>query len=1120
MKNKLNNIILIDTYNSLGTGIILPCRYDKISKKEEDRDYNWYLILTNYHVIHNGEKIEDPVKELSEKDIHLTIFDKGMKLVLDEDFEIIDMEAEFSLFQEEDIVAMLVKIRKAYEITGYCQIGEFEDMQEGDVLYTKGFPGILQEDTEAMPIQLVGSLQMNCYKGGKIGTYRIRESFHFYSDYRDQDMFSGLSGGPVYIEQDGKMRLIGMNQGIFADNYGDSPYKLIRFVEIKHILEYLRQKGCILYSLLYGNISVIWIKDKSQIEKEEENSNKEAICILGGSGAGKSSFVENLTQHAKVMETVGDGQTTRTDIYYYFSLRNDKPTAKVSFLDKKLFAEKMYRVVFPDLLAFIFEHEFGFRKIDIRVEPYQFLRANLDYLIILLKKNNIEEEKYQCILSLCNSSREEVDVEEIYQCYLYFCNIMYQFINCYNIEPYVLKRIFDIYTREKIIKSLISLCEESKNNTEFYWIDGVDLKEFYLNGIKTCKISETELNKNLQILPYNIKELYVNDVLNMKKLDEKEDDNKEYKFSKELCNIFEEQKGIFSYEEVRYLFDDPIKKERINDAESNEKLFGFLKYEIMINDVKDSFFLENEFNKIESIYEKFYERVMEKIENEKTILQQGISLVDMTLKDKRLINLCVRTDHKKSLSAFVNYIEVKDSYYYEYAVPIYESRHNEVLLIDTCGLDHIDKGKGNRYTLAERVRDIKNKLKKEKYDLNNIIYLKKLDSGKPTEISDIFAYIADIDIKGGLYCVFTGIDIYEKSNDDFFAKNKNWHINNSFDGYPKVMQYLIDKQNKEELLRMCNCVSYRKEDLYRVMSQNVITFCANRNLNEKWGKYQENNVVGIRNLFESIFQKETELLQLSVDEEKEVEHFEKIIEANKESIKKELKKLITVMFDLASVTKWQRYYWQTLNANLNRYIKGEKGFARSYNHTWNYLFKEGYRMTFEKEYSEDFYKLFEKYEGKTYSLVRQLKDKYVETIIDDENYLKKMYEESCKNNMESIINVYEIEKLKEKKKETIENTFCYAKLLQKITNFGLLIRTCSDESGINKLVDLFLTMLKLKNKEKMTEEINFFETRVDIRNKTDELIEILKSYGFEKDAVKALFCKRVEKNQSMRVNEE
>lgn len=85
MKNKLNNIILIDTYNSLVTGIILPCRYDKISKKEEDKDYNWYLILTNYHVIHNGEKIEDPVKELSEKDIHLTIFDKGMKLVLDEE---------------------------------------------------------------------------------------------------------------------------------------------------------------------------------------------------------------------------------------------------------------------------------------------------------------------------------------------------------------------------------------------------------------------------------------------------------------------------------------------------------------------------------------------------------------------------------------------------------------------------------------------------------------------------------------------------------------------------------------------------------------------------------------------------------------------------------------------------------------------------------------------------------------------------------------------------------------------------------------------------------------------------------------------------------------------------
>ena len=129
---------------------------------------------------------------------------------------------------------------------------------------------------------------------------------------------------------------------------------------------------------------------------------------MGGSGAGKSSFVESLTQHAHILETVGDGQTTRTDLYYYLSLYNDNPTAKVVFLDKKSFAQKMYQAVFSDLLALIFEYEFGFRKIDIRVEPYRFLRSNLDYLQIVLDKYDKykeENKKYLSIKNLCIQAR-------------------------------------------------------------------------------------------------------------------------------------------------------------------------------------------------------------------------------------------------------------------------------------------------------------------------------------------------------------------------------------------------------------------------------------------------------------------------------------------------------------------------------------------------------------------------------------------------------------------------------------------------------------------------------------------------------------------------------------------
>ncbi len=1093
MNHNFNNIVLIDTYNSLGTGIILPCRYDR----SDDKDFAFYIIITNYHVLHSREKLEDPVKEISCDDISLTIFDKDMRLVPGEDYEIVKIEAVFSTFEEEDIAAILVRIRKAHEIAKCCRIGDFEELQEGDDIYTKGFPGILQEETEALPIRFMGSLQLSRYKGGKMGTYRTQESFHFYSDYRDEDMFCGLSGGPVFMERDGEMQLLGMNQGIFADNYGDSPYQLIRFMEMKHILEYLRQNGCILYSLLYGNISVIWTKD----EKQNGREGKEALCVLGGSGAGKSSFLESMTQHAQILETVGDGQTTRTDIYYYLSLYNNKPDVKVCFLNKKDFADKMDRTVFPDLLALEFEYKFGWRKIDIRVDPYGFLRANLDYLKILLTEKNIygeNEKAYLEIESLCINAGESEDEEEIRKCYTVFCNIIYRFIDR-EISKQVLKTIFDIYTRTKIMKSFISL-NECSDDTDIVKVEGIDLSGFYENGVKGKDTSE--LVKNLSVLPYKAKESYVCAVLEADSL-ETEVVDKESDFSNALRMVLEEQKGIFSYREVRYLFGD--------HKEDNSKLFGMLDSGITKEYVRNIFGDkgETENNNKVSIYGELYEEVMDKLGNDRTILQQGLSLVDMTLKEKELINLCVRGSNKRSLSAFIDHIEVRDSYYCEYAVPIYESKHNEILLIDTCGLDHIDKGKGNRFTLKERVEHIKLKLggAADKYHLNNIIYLKKLDAGKPTEISDIFAYIADMDIEGGLYCVFTGLDIYENSNDSFFAKNKNWHIDHSFDGYPKVMQYLVDRQYKEELLRMCNCVSYRKEDLYRVMSRNVITYCANRRLIEKQGKYQENNIVGIRTLFESVFQKEIDSSQLCIGSE--ADDFERIFEKEIDKIQRELRKLIILMFDLASVTKWQRYYWQTLNANLNRYIDGEKGFARSYNHTWQYLFVEGYRKTFESEYAEDFYKLFGKYENTAYSLVRQIKYNYVRDIIDI--YLEEMYREASITK-ENIINVYDAKQVKTEKTRVSSNVYNYAEILKKITNFGLVIRTCTIESGINKLVDYFLKMF-IERKGKTEEKIPFLETRADIRSKTDELIKALKSYGFKEEAVKALFCIRVDEQK-------
>ncbi len=1127
MRDKFNNIVLIDTYNSLGSGVILPCRYDKKDTKD-DKDFNYYIILTNYHVIHSREDITEPMKKLEGTDIHLTIFDRNNEVIPDEDYQIVIPEAVFPAFEEEDIAVLLVKIRKSFEISVYCQAGRQEELDEGDRVYTKGFPGILQEEADAMAVRFAGTLQMNRYKKGKMGTYRMEENFHYYADYSDETVFSGLSGGPVFVEKEEGIQLIGINQGVFADNYGDSPYQLVRFISLSHVLEYLRQNGYILYSLLYGKISIIWIKEKmEEIDKQDCGKQKEALCVLGGSGAGKSSFAESLTQHAGILETVGDGQTTRTDIYYYLSLYTDKPTVKVVFLDDKEFAEKMYHAVFPDLLAVIFTYKFGFRKIDIRVEPYTFLRDNLEYIKIVMEKWELkygssegkrrEKEKFQgkydSIYSICVNTKENEDEEEIYQSYINFCNIAFRCMGELEISQQAMKKIFDIRTREKIIKSLISLNERCQDSSSFQ-IEDINLEKFYRELVERT-VNTTELAKNIRMLPYELKKMYVDAVLKANSAGQKEKDEKENKeYVKELEQILKEQKGIFSYREVSYLFQNDSEECNAN-FEVSVNADNFMKNieEIFSNDNK----IEN--NEIESYYKKLYSEVMTKITSSIETFKKGTSLLDLSSKDKEFLNLCARSRHTKSLSAFVKYIEVRDSYYYEYAIPVYESGRNEMLLVDTCGLDHIDKGKEKRFKLSERVRQIKRKLEEEsksssksKYELNNLIYVKKLDAGRPTEVSDIFAYIADMDIEGGLYCVFTGLDIYEKSNHSFLARNKNWHIDSSPEGYPKIVQYLTDGRNKEELLRMCNCVSYRKEDLYRVMSKNIITYCANRELNEKQGKYQENNVIGIRYLFESVFQKEIDLLQMPGTINMQEQEEGQFIPEGK-AVEEELKKLLTIMFDMASVLKWGNYYWKTLNANLERYKNGEKGFARKYDHTWTHLFMEGYRIAFEQEYAEEFYKLFGKDEKRAYTLVRQMKTAFVYEMIKEEGILHEMYKK-CSGDDGDIINPYDIEQVERVWKAiSLPPTMACVNVLKKITNFGRLIRKTPEKEGIDKLVECFLDMLQSKSENMEEKQNDFFQVRADVRCKADELIEIISSYGFKKNAIKALLCKRVNEKQ-------
>ena len=1120
MKTQWNNITLIDTYNTIGTGILLPCEYNN---HEERGCYSYYIILSNYHVVYEKKDITDKTPKLDHKKIHLTIYDINDHLIPEEDYKIIDSLGIFSVKKAEDLVILLLGIKEEYEIKVTDTIYK-EEPEEGTEIRTKGFPGLLQEEFDAVPMRFSGTLQQTFYEGGKMGAYKIDDSIHYYENYHDEVFLGGMSGGPVYTDQNGHYELLGMNQGIFANNMGDSPYRLIRYISIKYILEYFRQNGAILYSLLHNKISIIWTKEG----RETTSKTKEALCIIGGSGAGKSSFVESISQNGYILDTTGDGQTTRTDIYYYLSLCNPNPTIKIKYLTKKEFIQKCFDASFPDVLAAYMNFKFGIEKVDIREKQYIFLQNNLEYLECMLEGLKLEDkfnEELEHIKEGCLNVSLNEENEFIQKNYIQFARIMNYCLNNSYVSKEIVEKIFNQRIRENLIRKLLHYNDITHGKTMISEFDHIDLTVFYESIKPKSKI--TEYIQNPQLLTKELKKIYVESVLEYKVPNDNHITEKEREaFYKNIHLILVKQQGIFDKDEIGFLFEES--SETICDY-SNDKLE---------KDLADIFeFSNSDMNpKYENLYGEIYHKVMEHLQTDKERYEKGISIQDMDQRDREKINLHVSIKRNFSLSAFVKQVEVHDSYYYEYAIPVYESGHDEMLLIDTRGLDHIDRGKNLRCEVKNKIDELKDSLNqdtsspKKEYKLDNIIYVKKMDAGKPTEISDIFSYIADIDINGGLYCVFNGIDIYEESNHSFFARNKNWHIDKNSEGYPKAMRYLLDMDNQEELLRFCNSATSKKESLYRVMSNNIITYCGNKNIWKNNEKYESNNIKGIKLLFESIFHNEMDIIQIGADKEQDKEKFKTFIEEKKHDqvFKEQLKEQITLMFELASITKWDKYYWQTLNANLNTYKYGNdnKGYLGVWNHTWVYLFQMGYFNAFEKNYAEVFFNLFDKYKDKVFISIKQMQNKFVNSIIYKKTeeklkdgtiekicILQKMFDECCKQQDPScgLINAYDINSIEEAiPKEKTKHCSDLAKELNRITDFGLLIRQCPNEYGVNKIMDTFLeTLIETYNTMPEQIEKNFFDSRADVRNQVDQVIQIIKSYGYEADAVKALIWSRI-----------
>ena len=586
---------------------------------------------------------------------------------------------------------------------------------------------------------------------------------------------------------------------------------------------------------------------------------------MGGSGAGKSSFIKSFAYNGKFIDSSGDGQTTRSTIKYHFS-RYTEDKVVIQLLNTREFVDIRKSEIMFDIIEHICTKFFNFPKQDIYQNKYCYL-VFLDEDIKLKDINKSNEWQ----------DTEEQDIIDIYLC-----------------------KIDEFYNK-------------NKSNNNF--------------NIKNC-LKETEKILNVKKGVFDIYELeYVLDI-----------DKNEYKIIEEDNELneseesFVEQNNKTNYKHYEDIFEECISKLQQNFDEISKEIEQFL----------------------DSYYEKLYSFIMPKVESyiklsEIKIYRNKIEIFD--LNNNRIVSefLKVVTDYnsksKNSLSSLAKNIDIYDSFTETYSF-IFEDRNiDSITFIDTRGLDHIGINANRENIIRKIFDDEKNSFEKRhgiknEDGIDSVIYLKKLDSGKPTELSEIIPLIYKVSPQIALYTIFTGVDIfYQKENIII-----DWEFDDIY--MPKAVEYLKSEDFKELLnnkLSIINIRNRRIEIIRSVMCRNIIGYCANDKIIDF---YMDSNKRNITRFIESIIIKEYNLVQYI--DKKDIEKKKVDICAKIGNIIKELFRKATKEEFGNSNAPYTTYKYLSGNKWEDSYDFGYYGYYADNRNRIDLCFNDSYNLIFSK----------------------------------------------------------------------------------------------------------------------------------------------------------------------------
>lgn len=941
------NIVLIETAEGSGTGILYPCIYR--TEKEYGSDYNSFIIFTNHHVLGGlGEK-RKPDEDVRDF-ISLQIYDDNGRCIEKDDMKrVLIYDTVKDINKYNDIAALLVCINRNIKITLGTQIFH-KELHNRDVLYMEGYPGVMLDDEVSQKVQLQGMAKSIYPDNQNIGVYQIKDDYHWYNDYKDLKLMQGFSGSPVYMEQDNQTFLLGMNQSIADIGSGENPFKLVYYLKMKHILEYLRESDCIIFQRDSEDTYLIeWIYG---LEREIESYNSEpAFLLIGGSGAGKSSFAKDFAFHGENLHTTNDGQTTRTNVIYEYSLFCKQSEAEIKFMNKEKFKEHLWKLNGVKPVQLFFGQIFDLNTDKLPKSKLQYL-SDCYYLIECIKRDDTKEKSKRTLENLdmleeilIVSQKDKMNPQDDVLFDIYR-SVIELFVS--NIPVADVKFICN---RKKVEEIKELYCNRTEYVNELGNVTGEILQQrtvfenimretwpqmaesgFWEILFKYCAQRKMKYKEYQQ-------QCYGLITAGQTVLDEKH--RKELvseRMDRNFCEYFVDNlfytEGFFDINEFTFFM--PVK-----DFKNK-----------ICNLIQESFMGDYNPKVLDSIYYRAHELIKDGLMQLLHIgsnLQYKIQLDHTSVEEENFLTLCLQEKEGKSLTGIIDYVKITDKVSNEYAMMLRDLKICRLKILDTPGLDHVEGEEQEKDVFHDIVYKYQSDFKIKLEDIS-VIYLKKLDSGRPDELRNILPYIWEVIPQTSAYCVFTGIDIFYRDCKEQISQIV-WDKEN-LKNCPKSIQYILSDKGQKEITENIVYSKTRKDNLYLVLRNNLIPYCGRKDLVETSYQYYFNNLFYIRKLLSSVILKESSSLEIvdTNQAEKRLRENETVVE-----------RLLEHLFERASVRTWD-YHHMTVRANYTRLAHKKQnallGFWRTYRHQWNQLFHEAYSYVIRVE-SAGFVGLFE-----------------------------------------------------------------------------------------------------------------------------------------------------------------